>query len=117
MAWADITQARVASGIAVAMLTTEMKQALDGHAPHELDSSGETLATKFMRETSAKANAAIYHTAKSQPQYAGMGTTLAVALFHNNQVTVGHIGDSRLYRLRGIRLSRSPAIILCCRSK
>ena len=39
--------------------------------------------------------------AKSQPQYAGMGTTLAVALFHNNQVTVGHIGDSRLYRLRG----------------
>jgi len=91
----------VASGIAVAMLTTEMKQALDGHAPHELDSSGESLATKFMRETSAKANAAIYHTAKSQPQYAGMGTTLAVALFHNNQVTVGHIGDSRLYRLRG----------------
>src|SRR5438270_6733821 len=50
----------VASGIAVAMLTTEMKQALDGHAPHEVDNSGETLATKFMRETSAKANAAIY---------------------------------------------------------
>jgi protein phosphatase len=90
----------VASGIAVAMLTTEMKQALDTHEPHELDSSGETMAEKFVRENSAKANAAIYQTAKSQPQYSGMGTTLVVALFFDNRMTVGHIGDSRLYRLR-----------------
>jgi protein phosphatase len=90
----------VASGIAVAMLTTEMRQVLEDHAPHEIDSSGETLAEKFVRETSAKANAAIYQTAKSQPQYAGMGTTLVVCLFFDNRMTVGHIGDSRLYRLR-----------------
>ncbi|HEX3161593.1 MAG TPA: Stp1/IreP family PP2C-type Ser/Thr phosphatase [Pseudolabrys sp.] len=90
----------VASGIAVAMLTTEMKQALDTHEPHALDASGETLAEKFVRENSAKANAAIYQTAKSQPQYSGMGTTLVVALFFDNRMTVGHIGDSRLYRLR-----------------
>jgi serine/threonine protein phosphatase PrpC len=90
----------VASGIAVAMLTTEMKQALESHDPHALDSSGETLAEKFVRENSAKANAAIYQTAKSQPQYSGMGTTLVVALFFDNRMTVGHIGDSRLYRLR-----------------
>lgn len=90
----------VASGIAVAMLTTEMKQALDGNEPHALDGSGETLAEKFVRENSAKANAAIYQTAKSQPQYSGMGTTLVVALFFDNRIAVGHIGDSRLYRLR-----------------
>src|SRR5690348_11799495 len=30
-----------------------------------------------------------------------MGTTLVVALFFDNRMTVGHIGDSRLYRLRG----------------
>lgn len=90
----------VASGIAVAMLSTEMKQALDGHAPHGVDGSGEILAEKFVRENSAKANAAIYQTAKSQPQYSGMGTTLVVALFFDNRMTVGHIGDSRLYRLR-----------------
>jgi serine/threonine protein phosphatase PrpC len=90
----------VASGIAVAMLTTEMKQALENHEPHSIDGSGETLAEKFVRENSAKANAAIYQTAKSQPQYAGMGTTLVVALFFDNRMTVGHIGDSRLYRLR-----------------
>jgi PPM family protein phosphatase len=90
----------VASGIAVAMLTTEMKQALETYQPHALDTSGETLAEKFVRENSAKANAAIYQTAKSQPQYSGMGTTLVVALFFDNRMTVGHIGDSRLYRLR-----------------
>lgn len=90
----------VASGIAVAMLTTEMKQALDSHEAHTVDGSGEILAEKFVRENSAKANAAIYQTAKSQPQYSGMGTTLVVALFFDNRMTVGHIGDSRLYRLR-----------------
>jgi serine/threonine protein phosphatase PrpC len=46
-------------------------------------------------------NSAIYQAAQSQPQYAGMGTTLVVAVFHDNRVTVGHIGDSRLYRMRG----------------
>jgi protein phosphatase len=91
----------VASGIAVAMLTTEMRQALEAHEPHEINgSAGEPLAVKLIKENSAKANAAIYQTAQSQPQYAGMGTTLVVALFYDNRMTVGHIGDSRLYRLR-----------------
>ena len=91
----------VASGIAVAMLTTEMKQALERLEPHEIDDpSGEPNAVKLIRENSAKANAAIFQTAKSQPQYAGMGTTLVAALFFDNRMVVGHIGDSRLYRLR-----------------
>jgi len=96
----------VASGIAVAMLTTEMKQALSEREPHELDGGGEPLAVKLVRENSAKANSAIYQTAKSQPQYSGMGTTLVVALFYDNRMTVGHIGDSRLYRLRSDRLEQ-----------
>jgi PPM family protein phosphatase len=91
----------VASGIAVAMLTTEMKQALQEHEPHKpVNGSDEPMAAALLRENSAKANAAIYQTAKSQPQYAGMGTTLVVALFFDNRMAVGHIGDSRLYRLR-----------------
>jgi serine/threonine protein phosphatase PrpC len=90
----------VASGIAVAMLTTEMKQALETREPHEIDGGGEPLAVKLVRENSAKANAAIFQTAKSQPQYAGMGTTLVAVLFFDNRMTVGHVGDSRLYRLR-----------------
>jgi len=96
----------VASGIAVAMLTTEMKQALSEREPHEVDGGGEPLAVTLVRENSAKANSAIYQTAKSQPQYSGMGTTLVVALFYDNRMTVGHIGDSRLYRLRNDKLEQ-----------
>jgi len=35
-----------------------------------------------------------------------MGTTVVVLLFHNNRVTVAHIGDSRLYRVRGGELEQ-----------
>ena len=47
------------------------------------------------------ANAAIYVAAGRTPQYAGMGTTLVVAWFYNNRLSVAHVGDSRLYRWRG----------------
>jgi len=36
--------------------------------------------------------------------YQGMGTTLSLAFFFNNRVILGHIGDSRIYRLRNDNL-------------
>jgi len=91
----------VASGIATAMLGTSLKQVLDGAEPGRIEpESGETLAVKILREQIAGANTSIYQAAKSQPQYAGMGTTLVVGLFYDNYLSVAHIGDSRLYRLR-----------------
>ena len=50
------------------------------------------------------ANRAIFNAANSNPQYAGMGTTLVVAVFRDSRLLVGHVGDSRAYRLRGGRL-------------
>lgn len=96
----------VASGIAVAMLSSEMKRALEARVPRGIGVAGEPLAVKLVRETSAKANAAIYQAARSRPQYAGMGTTLVMALFYGQRVTVGHVGDSRLYRLRAGRFEQ-----------
>lgn len=52
------------------------------------------------------ANRAIFNAANSNPQYAGMGTTLVVAVFRPGHLLVGHIGDSRAYRLRGGRLQQ-----------
>jgi protein phosphatase len=52
------------------------------------------------------ANRAIFNAANSNPQYAGMGTTLVVAVFRDNRVLLGHVGDSRCYRLRGGRLQQ-----------
>jgi PPM family protein phosphatase len=92
----------VASGMATTVLVTELQHLLEERSPHEVDvESGLPLAQRLLREQIAKTNTSIYQASQSQPQYAGMGTTLVVALFYDNRMTVAHIGDSRLYRLRG----------------
>jgi len=96
----------VASGMATMFLSSELESAFMARPPHETDlASGQLFAHRCILDKVAKTNLAIYNTAESQPQYAGMGTTLVTALFYDNQVTVAHIGDSRLYRLRGEELS------------
>jgi len=52
------------------------------------------------------ANRAIFNAANSNPQYAGMGTTLVVGAFREGRLLMGHVGDSRAYRLRGGRLQQ-----------
>jgi protein phosphatase len=52
------------------------------------------------------ANHSIFNAANSNPQYAGMGTTLVVGVFHNDYLSLGHIGDSRCYRLRANTLTQ-----------
>jgi serine/threonine protein phosphatase PrpC len=46
------------------------------------------------------ANLAIFNAAKQNAQYAGMGTTLVAGVFLGETLLVGHIGDSRCYRMR-----------------
>ena len=93
----------VASGIAVALIPAEIRKALAATAPHELN--GKDME-RLIREQAARANATIYEAAQREPNYRGMGTTLVVALWHDNHVAVGHIGDSRLYRLRNDTLEQ-----------
>jgi len=91
----------VASGMATTVITTEMQQLLAKVKPYEIDpETNKILAARMVREQVLKANASIYHAAQSQPQYAGMGTTLVVCLFYDNKALVAHLGDSRLYRMR-----------------
>jgi protein phosphatase len=52
------------------------------------------------------ANRAVFNAANTNPQYAGMGTTLVLAVFQARRVILGHIGDSRCYRLRGTQLTQ-----------
>lgn len=47
-----------------------------------------------------KANADVLAAARDNASYAGMGTTLVVAVFYDARLVIGHIGDSRCYRLR-----------------
>ena len=59
-----------------------------------------------MQASVDQANRAVYEAAHTHAQYAGMGTTVVVGLFHAGVLWVGHIGDSRCYRLRGNTLEQ-----------
>ncbi len=50
------------------------------------------------------ANHSIFNAANSNPQYSGMGTTLIVGVFQEDRLMLGHIGDSRCYRMRDRQL-------------
>jgi len=56
--------------------------------------------TQVIHKAVHRTNALIYNISQSQPRFTGMGTTLLVSVFSKNKVFVGHVGDSRLYRLR-----------------
>lgn len=97
----------VASGMAITLLSTNLQSLINGRPPQETDAaSGKRLSHLHIAEQVAVTNDSIFKAAQSQPQYAGMGTTLVVAWFYENIMTVGHIGDSRLYRLRGEEFSQ-----------
>ena len=46
------------------------------------------------------ANMIVYEKSKENKELNGMGTTLDVCLIYNNRVFIGHVGDSRVYRIR-----------------
>jgi protein phosphatase len=92
----------VASGIAVSVIATEIRHHLETVKPEEQDPfSGEDVGMVLLRDNVQKANSSIFHAAESQPQYSGMGTTVVAGLFYDDRVAVAHVGDSRMYRLRG----------------
>ena len=87
----------VASGMATAFIRSEMSR--------WLDQAGKTANAREVRRALEicvdNANRSIFNAANSNPQYGGMGTTLVMGVYHDNRLMLGHIGDSRCYRLRG----------------
>jgi len=63
---------------------------------------------QILRETILSANRSIHELARNDPSRAGMGTTLTAAIVsaEREEVAIGHVGDSRAYRLRGGRLEQ-----------
>ena len=92
----------IASGMATAFIKSEMAR--------WLSETGKHAKVKEIRRALEicvdNANRSIFNASGSNPQYAGMGTTLVVGVFHENTLILGHIGDSRRYRLRGGVLSQ-----------
>lgn len=97
----------VASGMATSSIAAGLQEHWTRDALKNLDrSAAMALSQQVMQVQVAKANAAIFAAAQKDPHCAGMGTTLVACLFYDNFLTVGHIGDSRLYRMRSDALEQ-----------
>ena len=63
-------------------------------------SARQDRSTTAIREAITVANNEIHRLASTRPEWKGMGCVLTVAVVDNGGVTVGHVGDTRLYKLR-----------------
>lgn len=75
--------------------------------PHD----GVPLRASELARAIQMANASILETAKAEKELEGMGTTVCAALFSANKrrLYIGHVGDSRCYRLRDGQLQMMTA--------
>lgn len=55
---------------------------------------------RMLEEAIEYANMIVYEKSKENEELTDMGTTLDVCLLYNNKVFIGHVGDSRVYRIR-----------------
>src|SRR5512133_2286304 len=68
--------------------------------------SDDPSAEGQLEEIAQKANRKIHKLAQEDSSRAGMGTTLTAALLRDDELALGHVGDSRAYVLRDGKLKR-----------
>lgn len=64
---------------------------------HELDTGEAGDPEQRIRRAITAANNEIFHVAQARPECGGMACVLTLAVVHDETVTLGHVGDSRLY--------------------
>jgi protein phosphatase len=97
----------VASGIAVRTVMSLVKDAVEREDLALRDpASGLSRPGILLRDAIHRANKIIHQTARTQAHCEGMGTTVVAGLFFDDKLTIAHVGDSRLYRLRGEELTQ-----------
>ena len=55
---------------------------------------------ELVRSSMEYANMVVFEKSKEVPELEGMGTTLELCLSYGNKIYIGHVGDSRIYRVR-----------------
>src|SRR5437016_5508839 len=87
----------IASRVAVETVTTVVREVLES----EKGLSPDDRMTAAVREAILAANMAVFNQARANPELRGMGTTCVVSLILADRLAIGHVGDSRIYLLRG----------------
>lgn len=92
----------VASELAVRSIHDALRDVLSP----EMRASHTIKLSDAVREAITYANDEINREASENPAYSGMGTTIVLALFYDDRLISGHVGDSRTYRLRKNKLEQ-----------
>ena len=92
----------VASSMATSYIQTELSRWLAQAAGNA--SSNDVRRAMTLCVDSA--NRSIFNAARANPHQAGMGTTLVMGVFLGDSLLMGHVGDSRGYRLRDGEISQ-----------
>lgn len=91
----------IASGLATSTVLDVVRRQWKALKRGQVDvDSGYSRESLLLKESVEAAHQTIYQVAQSQPQCAGMGTTIVTVLLYDDRMSVAHVGDSRLYRFR-----------------
>jgi serine/threonine protein phosphatase PrpC len=101
MALADGMGGHRAGEVASRMATEAIFNELKSHIPVFANAAGGHSPRLAIEQSIKRANKSVYDASQAAAAYQGMGTTVAAAVFYDNAVALGHLGDSRIYRLRG----------------
>lgn len=90
----------IASKVAITAVNKYITQKFD-----EISKNKESIL-ELIEESIDFANSAIYEESEQDEELQDMGTTLEVVLIYNNRIYIGHIGDSRIYRVRKNKMKK-----------
>jgi protein phosphatase len=98
----------VASRLAAETIHEWMAKYLGGDSvavvgPEEPACSAES---NYLVSSIRLANRVIYDAAQGRSEYTGMGTTVVSILATDERLTLAHVGDSRIYRIRGDEIAQ-----------
>ncbi len=96
----------VASVTALRSIKNDLRRALADSQRHGERAHLPEVRGALVVELVRRANQAVRQSAVRDPRLRGMGTTLVMCLLGKGYLTVAHVGDSRMYRLRDARLER-----------
>lgn len=77
-----------------------------GIIPHTYHKQAAQSGVPSLRKAFIEANATIHAKGQQNPEFSGMGTTTTALLLRPDGVWIGHVGDSRAYRIRNSRIEQ-----------
>jgi len=94
MEWDGYKGGEIASKLAI----EAARRYIEGHFENIEHRKEEII--ELIKSAMDYANNVVFDKSKNADELKGMGTTLEICLIYNNRVYIGHIGDSRTYRIR-----------------